>query len=267
MTLSFIAERLSDAGVPDPMTDARLLVMHALGISAASLYADPHREYEGEALLSALRRREAREPLQHILGEVGFYGELYTVSSDCLIPRADTELLVEEAIRALPAGGTFWDLGTGSGCIAISVLAHRPDLRAVAVDVSQRALALAGQNAEKNGVSERVTLLCADLLSGEGMPSSDGVCAILSNPPYIRSAVIPTLKSELSYEPREALDGGEDGLLFYRTILDRYSAPLYLFEIGYDQADALRALANERAMRATVSKDLGGNDRLVLITE
>ncbi len=267
MTLSFIAERLSAAGVPDPMTDARLLVMHTQGVSAASLYTDPHREYGGEALLSALRHREAREPLQHILGEVVFYSELYTVSPDCLIPRADTELLVEKAIRVLPTGGTFWDLGTGSGCIAISVLAHRTDLRAVAVDISQGALALAMQNAEKNGVSERITLLCADLLSGEGMPSSDGICAILSNPPYIRSAVIPTLESELSYEPRAALDGGEDGLLFYRTILDRYSAPLYLFEIGYDQADALRALADERGMNAAVSVDLGGNDRLVSVTE
>lgn len=264
MTLAELSRLLSTGGVPDPDTDARLLISHLFGVSPAALYADRERSYESDALRLAVKRRLAREPLQYILGEAAFFEELYEVSPDCLIPRADTELLVEKAIALLPSGAHFADLGTGSGCVAISVLAHRGDLSAAALDVSESALALATRNAEKNGVSDRFTPILSDMRAP--LPASAGnVTAILSNPPYIAAAVVDTLERELFFEPRLALDGGDDGLDFYRAILDTHKVSLYLFEIGFDQGAALTALAQERGLFCEIFKDLGGRDRVAVI--
>ncbi len=265
MTLAELKKRLSEGGVSEADTEARLLLSHLFGVSSATLYAEPEKSYESEALKDALSRRLAREPLAYILGEVAFFEEVYEVSPDCLIPRSDTELLVEKAIELLPTGIRFADLGTGSGCISISVLSHRDDLSAVAVDISERALALASRNAEKNGVKERFTPVLADMRTPD--PSlALSVDAVLSNPPYIEREVIGTLAAELFFEPRLALDGGEDGLDFYRAILSSFSVPLYLFEIGFDQGNALRALAKEHGLSASVYQDLGGRDRLAVLT-
>ena len=117
MTQSEIRHRLARAGIEDAACDTRLLLSHFCGMSPAEQLAHPERDYESEALASAVQRREAREPLQHILGEAYFFGERYTVGADCLIPRADTEILVEYACRHLPRGAVFADLCTGSGCI------------------------------------------------------------------------------------------------------------------------------------------------------
>ncbi len=141
---------------------------------------------------AALRRLRDREPLAYILGEWYFYEEVYSVSPDCLIPRPETELLVEELIRRLPENAVFADLCTGSGCIAISTLVHRPDCRAVAVDLSEKALALAAANAGRNGVADRLILRRADVLTGTAL-ESDRFDAVVSNPPYIASSVIDTL--------------------------------------------------------------------------
>lgn len=262
MTYRALTQRLKAAGIDSPATDARLLLSHFCGAEAAAILADPDRDYTNAALDAAVRAREARVPLQHILGEAYFFGNRFAVSPDCLIPRADTELLVEEACRLLPEGACFADLCTGSGCIAVSVLAARPDTAALAVDVSEEALAVARQNAAACGVSERIELLCADILK-------DAVCApdyILSNPPYIRRDVIPTLAPELSHEPTLALDGGEDGLDFYRALVARFSPKLFLLEIGFDQGDAVAALGKAAGYTATVKQDLGGRDRLVVLT-
>ena len=262
MTYRALTRRLREAGIASPATDARILLAHFCHTDAAALFAEPERDYTSEALDAAVRAREARVPLQHILGEAHFYGNRFAVSSACLIPRADTEVLVDEACRLLPEGAHFADFCTGSGCIAISVLAARPDTTALAVDVSRDALAMAEQNARACGVWERISLLSADLLTDE-VPSP---AYILSNPPYIQRDVIPTLDPELSHEPVIALDGGEDGLDFYRALLARFSPRLFLFEIGYDQADAVSALGRARGYTATVKKDLGGNDRVVILT-
>ena len=264
MTLAELTRRLREGGIPDAETDARLLISHLFGVKSAALFAEPAREYESEALTRALSRRLAREPLQYILGEVAFFEELYEVSSDCLIPRSDTELLVEYAIRHLPKGARFADLGTGSGCIAVSVLAHRNDLSAVAADISDRALSLAAKNAEKNGVRARFTPVLTDMRAPD-TSLFEGVSAILSNPPYIVRGVLSTLAPELAYEPRLALDGGEDGLDFYRAVLDGFDVPLYLFEIGFDQGDALISLAKSHGLCAEIHKDLGGCDRLAVL--
>ena len=265
MTLKEIEALLAAAGVPDAKTDARLLVSHLCGVSPAMLLAERERDFDSPALSLAVARRKKREPLQHILGEVYFYGERYAVSADCLSPRADTELLVEDAVRTLPDGAYFADFCTGSGCIALSVLAHRPDTTALAVDVSDKALALAKKNAEALGVAARVTFLSCNLLSDTlPRPVPD---VILSNPPYIQTGVLPSLEKELSFEPRLALDGGEDGLLFYRTFLSRFSPKTFYFEIGYDQRNAVVALGEEKGYAARCARDAGGRDRLVVLTK
>lgn len=247
-----IAARLQTAGVENAAWEAGLLC----------------EKFEGERLESAVQRRMEHYPLQYILGEWGFWRESYEVSEDCLVPRPDTEHLVEQAISRLPQGARFLDLCTGSGCVAISTLCSRPDTHAVAVDLFEKTLALAERNAARNGVRERVEFRLADVLMG--CAQEDAYDAILSNPPYIRNDVVPTLSKEVRCEPAAALCGGADGLDFYRAILEKWKKALkrggfFLFEIGFDQADALKKLAVEHGLDATVFRDFGGNDRVVLL--
>lgn len=215
-----------------------------------------------EGFAEALSRLNDGEPLAYVIGEWYFYGETYSLNPDCLIPRPDTEHLVDALLELVPKNGRFADLCTGSGCIAISTLVHRPDLRADAVDLSEGALEAAKKNAVSNGVNDRISVRRADVLRGEGLTGLYDV--IVSNPPYIRTDVIPTLDT-VRREPVRALDGGEDGLDFYRAILAKYEKHLapggrFVFEIGYDQADDLRLLCPGCEVR----KDYGGNDRVVI---
>ncbi len=270
MTYRTLLRLLAEAGIDDADREASRLLTHFCGASPALLMADPDREYAGEGLEDAITRRRAREPLAYILGQWDFFGETYAVSPDCLIPRSDTELLVEEAIARLPKGGRFADLCTGSGCVAISTLCHRPDASGIAIDLFPRTLALAAENAARNGVSHRLALRQADVLDPSVPATLGSLDLILSNPPYIASSVADTLSPELFHEPRAALDGGEDGLRFYRAILKHYApclAPLglFLFELGYDQADALGALAAENGFACRILRDLGGNPRVAVI--
>lgn len=251
-----LAQMLAEAGIENAKWELQLL----------------RERFTGEALEIAVRRRAAREPLQYILGEWGFWRETYEVNEDCLIPRPDTEILVEKAVSLLPSGARFLDLCTGSGCVAVSVLATRPDCGGVAVDLFEETLALAARNAARNGVADRVRFCRADVLADP--PADLGGAkfdAILSNPPYIPADVIPTLSPEVRREPRAALCGGADGLDFYRAIIKSWNGVVkpggfFLFEIGFDQADALRALAADNGMTADVTRDYGGNDRVVLLT-
>ncbi|MBP3436779.1 MAG: peptide chain release factor N(5)-glutamine methyltransferase [Clostridia bacterium] len=268
MTILDIAKALSQANIENARYEARLLVAHFESISMAeALQAEIcKQDFTSSSLASAVKRRLSREPLQYILGETGFYGEAFSVSPACLIPRADTEILVEEAIRRLPKGALFADLGTGSGCIALSVLRHRPDTSAIAVDISRDALDIAKKNAVRLGLSERIRFLEADLLSPSPLSLVKEADAILSNPPYIRQGVLEDLAPELSFEPLSALNGGRDGLLFYKAILSSYFPSLFLFEIGFDQGQALFALGKEKGYTPALKKDLGGNDRVVILT-
>ena len=263
MTYRALVDLFTKADIPTPKTDARLLLAHFFDADAAGILAHPERDYTGDAFSDAVAQRIRRVPLQHILGTADFFGMRFFVSPDCLIPRPDTEILVEEACRLLPTGAHFADLCTGSGCIALSVLAHRPDTTALAVDISPAALAIAKKNADALGLSDRVTFLLADVLSSDiALPAY-----ILSNPPYIQSEVIPTLAPELAHEPALALDGGSDGLLFYRDMLSRFSPKAFLFEIGYDQGEAISALGKERGYAVRIVRDLGGCDRVALLTK
>ncbi len=210
----------------------------------------------------------AGEPLAYLLGEWDFYDLTFALTPDCLIPRPDTEHVVEYLIQNLPKGATFADFCTGSGCIAITVLHHRPDTRAIAVDLSRGALRVAEQNARRHGVCDRLTLVCGDVLGALDLPAYDW---LVSNPPYIASSVVEGLdKSVRDYEPRMALDGGADGLTFYRALLSMH-LPAHgaaVFEIGYDQADALRALCRDDCPDRTVEirRDYAGNDRVAIIS-
>ena len=266
MKLSDLTRALRAAGIEDAPGEARLLFSFVTGVPTARLVGcDP--ASDDPRLTGVLARRVRREPLRYITGEVGFWHETYRVTPDCLIPRADTECLVEIAVGQLPRGAHFADLCTGSGCIAVSTLASRTDCTADAYDIAENTLALARENAERNGVADRVRFHRRDLLS----ETIDGVYdAILSNPPYIRADVLDTLAPELSFEPRIALDGGEDGMTFYRAILALADAHLagggfLLFEIGYDQKEAITALAAAHGYRAGITYGLGGNPRCALL--
>ena len=271
MTYRMLCNRLLQAGIENAEWDARLLAEHFCRVDSSLFLLDPDHEIEcSDALLQAIELRASRYPLQYILGEWEFYRQTYEVSPDCLIPRSDTEILVEEAIKRLPPSSRFADLCTGSGCIAISVLAERPDTEAYAVEKYERTLALATRNAVKNAVRDRFSPICADVLCLD--PASLGIDrldAVLCNPPYIPTSVLKDLAPELDAEPRVALDGGEDGLIFYETLISRADLWLkpsgfFLFEIGYDQAESLRQIGIRYGFDGyQCIRDLGGNNRVI----
>ncbi len=219
----------------------------------------------GEGFLAAKKRVESGEPLAYVIGEWYFYGLTFKLNRACLIPRPDTEHVVEAAIGKIPKNGRFADLCTGSGCIAVSVLKNRPDLSAEGYDISEAALSAARENAALNGVSAQFSAL--DVLNAE--PQEEIYDAVVSNPPYIRSDVIPTL-STVQREPAAALDGGKDGLVFYREIVRRYKSALkkdgsFIFEIGYDQGRDIKRIAEENGFSCEIMKDYGGNDRVAVL--
>ena len=273
MTYRALCALLTGAGIESAEWEAQCLLRHFFSLSPSMIPLLDDRDFDTPRFMDAVKRRTEREPLQYILGTWDFYRQTYEVSPDCLIPRSDTEILVETAIRYLPAHAHFADLCTGSGCIAVSVLAERPDTRAIAVDKFESTLSLATRNATKNGVSERFTPRLADVLEEAPIPDGMLLDAILCNPPYIPSKDVATLAPEVHFEPYAALDGGEDGLLFYRRMLrdfKRYLKPdgWFLFEIGFDQGDALRALSHAFGYSETrIFCDLGGNDRVALIAD
>ncbi len=288
MNFTDICKRLNDSGIENSEQEAALLLEKFCGVTPSSLPIRKNEDFKAPQLDEALEKRCDGYPIQYILGEWYFYGERYIVNENCLIPRSDTEILVEKAIELLPPNAVFADLCTGSGCIAISVLAHRPDCRAYAIELYEDTLALAAENAALNGVSDRFIPVKADVLKqfdleifrtgsstvnayvsdfGGASPILD---ALISNPPYIRSDVVPTLKRELSYEPQAALDGGGDGLDFYRAILEKHLPLLkkdgfVAFEIGYDQGRDMTELAEKHSLKCDIIKDLSANDRVAVL--
>ena len=250
--------------------EARLLAEQFCDKKISYILTHRDEALESAALASALERREAREPLQYILGKWDFYRQTYFVDENCPIPRADTEILVEKAIGLLPQNARFADLCTGSGCIAISTLCDRPDTTAVMVDKFEKTLALARKNAEANGVTNRVKPMLFDVLCESDALEGESFDAILSNPPYIRPEVIETLAPEVKREPYAALYGGDDGIIFYRAIVADYSKFLkkdgfFAFEIGYDQAADVQAIAAQYGFICEIIKDYGGNDRVAIL--
>lgn len=263
---------LEKAGIETPEYDAQILLEHFCSVRPHELLFFREKDFDSAELRSAVEKRASRYPLQYIIGSWSFMTEEYEVNEHCLIPRQDTELLVETAIEALPENANFIDLCTGSGCVAVSTLAARPDCRATAADLFPETLALAKRNAEKNGVADRFSPVLADVLSepSEDVKARAPFDAVLSNPPYIQSHVVKTLSPEVGYEPEAALDGGRDGLDFYRAILKFYTPLLspdgfFAFEIGYDQGRDLNTLAAENGFCCKILSDLSGNDRVAVL--
>ncbi len=272
MTISEAVQKakkcLEEAHVPDYGTDAMLLLQSVCGISRAAYYARPEEELkDAEQYLEKVRLRAARIPLQQIVGETFFCGLRFRVTEDVLCPRQDTETLVEAALERSRRGDAFLDLCTGSGCIAVSLLCLGDGLSGCAADLSDAAIAVAAENAAYHGVSKRLRFFRGDLYDAvEGR-----FHMIVSNPPYIPTETISSLMEEVrDHEPRMALDGGRDGLGFYRRILagaDDYLLPggWLLVEIGYDQAWSVRSMFDDKGFHSVrVIKDLGGMDRVVL---
>lgn len=259
---------LEENGIQDAATDAWLLLSAVCGIDRNYYYLHMNHEMPEKSIArygAALEQRVRRIPLQYITGEQEFMGFRFVVNENVLIPRQDTEILVEEALKIIKPGMEILDLCTGSGCIVISILKNQPDIRAVASDISGKALLVAEENARLLQVSLR--FVESDLF--EKLHGTFDV--IVSNPPYIPTEQIVGLMEEVrEHEPRRALDGREDGLAFYRRILAdarRYLNPggQLLFEIGCDQAEAVSALM-ERAGYGEIKviKDLAGLDRVVI---
>ena len=273
MTYNFICDVLRDAGVENYTFDAALLLERFCGVSRERLIFSKDIDFNSPELERAVELRKNRYPLQYILGEWTFCGDTYAVGEGCLIPRQETELTVLTAVRLLPEKAKFVDLGTGSGCITVSLLKRRPDCTAVAVDISDDALGFARKNAENNGVSERVTFIKSDMLDARAPDAiiPDGIVdAVISNPPYIRSDVVKTLAPELAFEPKSALDGGYDGLDFYRAVIKNFSRKLtddglFIFEIGFDQGGDLEKLAEQSGFDCKIEKDLAALDRTVIL--
>ncbi len=271
MTYNEICMALSGAEIENNRGEATMLICHFCGINQAELLTRRDEDFDSAELENAVIKRCAHYPLQYILGLWDFWHETYRVTENTLIPRSDTEKLVELAVRIMPENSRFIDLCTGSGCVAVSTLASRPDCRAVAVDLFEATLDVARENAETNGVGERLGFIAKDVLDSSFMSELGKFDCILSNPPYIETEKISLLDEELSFEPQAALDGGDDGLDFYRKIIGEYGAYLsengfMLLEIGCDQAKAVSAISHANGFHCEVYKDFGGNDRVAYLT-
>ena len=266
---------LRRAGVDSPRRVAMATLAAIAEFPQASILAHPERSL-ADAVISryaaALQRLAAREPLAYVLGEREFYGRAFVVTPAVLVPRPETELLVELALAHLAsraAATVALDVGTGSGVLGVTLAAERPELPVMAIDCSREALAVARDNARRLGVAARVSFVCADLLAATRGPLD----LVLANLPYIPAALVDGLMPEVAcYEPRVALDGGEDGLALVRRLLDQLAtrlAPggLAALEIGADQAVAARDAAARAFPDADVSvlADLAGRPRALRV--
>ncbi len=268
MTLQEAVKRLKDAGIESAEYDARELFIHFLGRQRAGILPK-NESFENEELIHAVERREKREPLQYIIGNVGFFRETYTVTPSVLIPRQDTEILVEYAVNNIPENENVLDLCTGSGCIAISTLKNTKNTRAVAVDISGDALEVAIKNAQSNGVADRIRFIEHDLTSRESF-TDERFYAILSNPPYVAREAYETLEPEIFCEPEIAFVGENGGMAFYERLLPLSLSLLkeggfIAYEIGFDQGEAIRALAHIHNCDCKIIKDYSSLDRVAVI--
>ena len=265
--ICFGEEKLNIAGIDDAKHDAWLLLTFICKIDRTFYYVHMDEEMEVGQVAeyeNVLNKRAEHVPLQYITGEQEFMGIPFRVNESVLIPRQDTETLVEEALKVVRPGMKVLDMCTGSGCILISILKNIVDVQGFGYDISKQAINVAKENAKLNNVD--ASFERSDLFENV----SDKVDVIVSNPPYIPTDVIGGLMPEVAvYEPMQALDGKEDGLHFYRRIVEKASDYLnpdgkLLFEIGHDQGESVSKLMMEAGYKdVRVIKDLAGNDRVV----
>lgn len=268
------ARVLQAAGVPDARREAGSLLSFVLGKDRTFLIShadDPVDDPNLNRFREAVERRAAGEPLQYITGVQDFYGREFRVTPDVLIPRPETELLVEAGLQVIAgvAEPSICDVGTGSGCIAVTLLCERADARAVAVDVSEAALAVAAENAQRHGVSERMAFKISDCFNGLEPAPFD---LIVSNPPYVSAAALAGLQREVrDHEPLVALSPGGDGLSVIRRLL--HDGPAFLkvgghliMEIGFDQGEKVQELISEQSWRLIeIRPDLQSIPRILVV--
>ena len=268
MTLTDVQRRLAAAGIEDAAWEARLLAARYTGLSDARLLIMGQQELDAPGLEEAVARRVTREPLQYILGEWSFMGLAFSVNPHCLIPRPDTETLVEYAIRHLPKNARVADLCTGSGCIGIALAHYRPDIIVTAVDLFPETAKVAEENARRLGVSDRFTVQVGDVTK-KIFSDGERFSAIVSNPPYITLDEMKELAPELAFEPRAALTDEGDGLSVIRGVLDTAACHLeegglLLMEFGAEQGTAVSRLAREYSFYDVhILKDAAGHDRVL----
>lgn len=272
------SEVLRTSGVADARREAGSLLSHALGRDRTFLITHADERLTAEELRSyhsAVARRAAGEPLQYIAGVQEFYGLDFEVNGNVLIPRPETELLVETALEILKGAASplICDVGTGSGCIAVSMLHERRDARAVALDVSTAALEVAARNAARNGVADRISFLVSDCF--DALASSEHAARfdlVASNPPYVAEDDLEGLQREVrDHEPRAALTPGGDGLSVIRRLVAESPRHLkpgghLLLEIGFDQHERVAALIDPRVWTLLdIHLDLQGIPRTVVL--
>jgi release factor glutamine methyltransferase len=265
--LAWTQKRFAERGLGSPRLDAEVLLAHALRTTRVALYTGfdkPLEEAELASYRELIKRRLAGEPVAYLVGEQEFWSLPLHVDARVLVPRRDTETLVETALRLAPAARRSADIGTGSGAIVLALLKERPEATAVAVDASEGALELARKNAARHGMTERVRFALGDLTG-----PLDGVFdLVVSNPPYVPRRDLPGLPPEVRREPASALDGGVDGLDVLRRLppaAREHLAPagVLAVEHGFDQGEAVRALfAAAGYLEVATTRDLGGHERV-----
>lgn len=272
--LNWTTDYFKNKNIEWPHLEAEILLAHALGLKRIDLYIQHERILNKEELAKFkeyIKRREKKEPIAYITNNQPFMSLDFYVDRSVLIPRPETELLVGIVIDLIKNDSrliTIADIGTGSGCIAVSLAKYLPQVKTIGIDASQLAILIAQKNAVKHGVENRCEFKAGNLFA----PLKEKVDIILSNPPYIQSDQIEKLQEEVAiWEPREALDGGKDGLDYIRKIIEQ--APSHLssggelyLEIGFDQKEKVKELAKEtgKYQEIRVIKDLNGKDRIFL---
>lgn len=271
--ITWTAKHFAAKGIDDPAKEARLLLAHALGcrpIDVLTRYDDPPTDAERQRFRELVKRRADGCPVAYLIGSKDFYLLTFEVTPEVLIPRPDTETLVQSGLDFLKGKPTptVLDLGTGSGCVAVSIAHKATAARVTAVDVSAAAAAVATRNAEKHAVGDRVTVLVGDLFAP--IPADTRFDLVVSNPPYIAASEIDTLDAGVrQFEPRLALDGGADGLDFYRRLAAEAAGWLkpgghLMTEVGWTQDAAVREMFTTAGWDTLPSvKDLAGRWRVV----
>jgi len=285
--LNWITEYLTNKGIDSPRLSAELLLSHVVGLKRIELYMQfdkPVAEQQLEHLRDLVKRAGQHEPIAYLVGRTEFYSLGLNITPDCMIPRPETELLVERAIEFLRTHNTgtqfVCDLCTGSGCIAVAIAKNYPNARIIATDICDTALAVAAGNVEKHQLKDRITLLCGDLFDpiitgldvNKLVPDSDrGFDLIVCNPPYVSNTEYEKLDRNVKdYEPKVALFAGVDGLDIYRRVIekaDRFLKPdaALMLEVGYAQGRAVKELLEQTSTFAEIKieKDFQNNDRIV----
>jgi len=275
--LNWITEHFTEKGIDSPRLSAELVLSHVVGLKRIELYTQFDKvvsKHQLDRLHDLVKRASQNEPIAHIVGKTEFYSLELDVTPDCMIPRPETELLVERAVEFLRTRSgkqLICDLCTGSGCVAVAIARNYADCQIIATDISDAALSVAAKNIEKHQLKDRIKLLCGDLFDPI-MPQLDvgKFDLIVCNPPYVSAPEFESLdKNVKDYEPKSALLAGADGLDIYRRIIEKVdqflkSNAALILEIGYNQGQAVRELLEQAGCftEIKIEKDLYDNDRI-----